>query len=73
MLNHHIQIFYSFDFEVLGINNKLVCLCIVNSLNELKVYVYEIVENKWVLENDLVKYNLMLSADASFIKYPQTW
>ena len=65
--------FYSFNFKVLGINNKLVYLSSIKSSKELKVYLYELVENKWMVENTLVKYNFLFFTYASFVKYPKTW
>ena len=64
--------FYGFGFDVLGINNKLVHFSIASSSNELKVYVYDVYENKWLVENIFVKYDFMFSSDASFIKYPKS-
>ena len=64
--------FYGFNFEVFGINNKIVFFCIVSFSKEPKVYVYDVDENKWTVEKDLVKYNFMFSKYASFIKYPKT-
>ena len=64
--------FYSFNFKVVGINNKLVYLSTIKSSKKLKVYVYDVVENKWTVENTLVKYNFLFSTYASFVKYPKT-
>ena len=65
--------FYSFEYKVLGINNKLVYFCTVNSSKKLKVYVHDVVENKWIVEESIfVKYNFMFATDASFVKYPKT-
>ena len=64
--------FYGFGFDVLGINNKLVHFSIASSSNELKVYFYDVFENKWIVENILVKNNFMFATEAFFIKYPKS-
>ena len=64
--------FYSFGYEVLSLNNKLVFFCIVNFSKELKVNVYDVVENKWIVEYDLVKYTFMFSTYSSLVKYSKT-
>ena len=68
----HYSNFSCFDYKVLGINNKLVYFCTVSSSKKLKVYVHDVVENKWIVEKNLIRYNYKFSLYASFVKYPKT-